>query len=110
MDSSNLNKCKSIIDLIDHLQSRFGEDSFIINDFWDADLCVIGVSDPQKEALIYISTYDEEESKYYISIEDVNDPTVSTGEFEQVEMKELELIIAAYLKISSTKKRHQNDS
>ena len=66
-------KDKGITRLIDYLDKRFGLGKFIINDFWDADLCAIGLSDPQKEVLVYISTYGKMEGQYFISIEDIVD-------------------------------------
>jgi hypothetical protein len=99
MARTKLNKDKSIIHLIDHLDSRFGFDKFIINDFWNADLCAIGLSDPQKAALIYISTYNRKDGLYFVSIEDIKDPTVSTEKSENVEIEELEIIISKHLKL-----------
>jgi hypothetical protein len=99
MTRPKLYKDKKIIHLIEHLDRRFGVDNFIINDFWDADLCAIGLSDPLKEALIYISTYDRKDGLYFVSIEDINDPKVSTEKSENIEVEELEIIIAKHLKI-----------
>jgi hypothetical protein len=99
VDRERLNKDKSIIQLIDHLENRFGYDKIIINDFWDADLCAIGLSDPHKKSLIYISTYGKREGQYFISIENIDDPTISNNKSENAEMKELEMKIAKHLKL-----------
>lgn len=99
MNREKLNKDKSIIHLIDHLENRFGVGTFIINDFWDADLCAIGLSDLHKEALIYISTYGKRDGQYYISIEDIDNPTFSNSQLVNVEIKEIEKRIAKYLKL-----------
>lgn len=98
MNREKLNKDKSIIQLIHHLENRFGFGKFIINDFWDGDLCAIGLSDPHKKALIYISTYAKREGQYYISVEDIDNPALSNIKSENAEIKELEIIIAEYLK------------
>lgn len=94
-----MNKDKSIIQLIAHLENRFGLGKFVINDYWDADLCAIGLSDPQKKFLIYISTCGKKKGQYYISIEDIDDPTISNIKSENMEIKDLEIEIANHLKI-----------
>jgi len=99
IDRDKLNKDKNIIQLIDHLENRFGLSKFIINDFWDADLCAIGLSDPQKKVLIYISTYGKRQGQYFISIEDIYTPTISNNKPQNVQFKELEIIIASHLKL-----------
>jgi len=103
MNRPKLNKDKTIIHLIEHLGSKFGYDKIIINDFWDADLCAIGFSDPQKEALVYISAYNRKEGQYFFTCEDVNDPTISTDKSEDIDIDELEIKIAKHLKIKTTK-------
>ncbi|WP_339787163.1 MAG: hypothetical protein ACMVP2_05485 [Imperialibacter sp.] len=99
MDKEILRKDRSIIQLIDHLEKRFGLGEFTINDFWEADLCAIGISDPQKEVLIYISTYGKREGQYFISIENIDDPTISTSKTEDVEIRDLEIKIAEHLRL-----------
>ncbi len=99
MNREKLNKDKSILHLIDHLENRFGFGKFIINDLWDTDLCAIGLSDLQKKALIYISTYGKRNGRYFISIEDIDDPTISNDRSENVEIKEIEIKIVRLLKI-----------
>ena len=104
MNIEKLNKDKSIIHLIAHLKSRFGLEKFVLNDFWDADLFAIGISDPQKEILIYISTYGKKKGEYFISIEDIDNPTSPIDLSEKVKMKKLEMKIAKYLKIEIVQK------
>ena len=92
-----LNKDKSIIHLVEHLESRFGLNKIIINDFWEGDLCAIGISDSQKNHLIYISTFNKKDGNYFISIEDINYPTILIEEFDNIEINKLETIISKYL-------------
>ena len=67
---SNLTKDKTIHDLLAKLRSRFGEDSFEIEDYWEADLCAIGIVNPtNRRSLAYISTYGLPEAQYYLELE-----------------------------------------
>lgn len=99
MSEEKLNKNKSILQLINHLENKFGFDQFIINDFWDADLCAIGISDPQKESLVYISTFSKKEGQYYISIENINNPKVPISITDNIEINELEIMISKHLNL-----------
>ena len=90
MDRLKLNKDLSILNLLLYLGNRFGVDKFIINDYWDADLCSIGLSDPQKKVIIYISTYNKKKGQYYISIENNDDSSILIEESDNIGVTELE--------------------
>lgn len=94
-----LEKDNSIIFLVKNLEERIGLGKFIINDFWDADLCAIGLSDPKKEALLYVSTHNRKSGLYYLSVENINEPGGPTMEFENIDISELESIVREHLKL-----------
>lgn len=66
----SLIKHKDIIKLLRKLSERFP--NFIVNDFWEGDLCAFGISNFDKNVLIYISTFQKHSGKYYVEIEDIS--------------------------------------
>ena len=66
----SLIKHKDIITLLSKLNELFP--NFIVNDFWEGDLCAVGISDFGKNALIYISTFQKYRGKYYMEVEDIS--------------------------------------
>lgn len=66
----SLIKHKDIITLLSKLNELFP--NFIVNDFWEGDLCAVGISDFDKNTLIYISSFQKQRGKYYVEIEDIS--------------------------------------
>jgi hypothetical protein len=54
-------KDKTILDLIDKLRSKTHFDRVEIVDYWDGDLCAIGIK--RDNRLVYICSYDFREGK-----------------------------------------------
>lgn len=70
-----MQKDDSILYLLRELDVLFGPGNIIIKDFWEADLCAIGISSAHSKKLIYISTYSKDPGNYYINVEsDMNMP------------------------------------
>jgi hypothetical protein len=61
MSYKDLQKDDRILEIVKHLFDKFGDDCFKIRDYWDADLCAIGLSDNSEKYLFYISTYNKQE-------------------------------------------------
>lgn len=55
-----IKKDKSIIELIEWIKTKIGFDKIGIVDYWDSDLCAIGLKKDNK--LVYISTYNHFDS------------------------------------------------
>jgi len=63
-----INKEPSIIDLIARL--RLEERGWFIRDYWEADLCAVGISSrSQPSRLVYVSTFDKSENNYDYELE-----------------------------------------
>lgn len=94
-------KDKSIIEAVQYLQNKFGEEKVIIEDHWDGDMCAIGLTGPTKTNLVYISTYKISAGLFFVSIElpskDINFPYIDGGSFENITLLELEEIVKKYL-------------
>jgi hypothetical protein len=105
MNTVILHKDEKIKALVDHLEAKYGADNFKIRDFWDGDDAVIGFIDKSEKYLVYVSTFGLGGSRYFVELEnlikDNEAPYVSAGEFEDIELVELEKIFAEHLRISS---------
>ena len=95
-------KVKTILNLITHLEQKFGNDSFVIEDYWEADLCAIGISNSTGKFLIYISSCNKVEGIFYVEIEEI----LKRGEynletppivFENLKLQELEEVFKKYI-------------
>jgi hypothetical protein len=64
-----LRKDKTIIDLLNHIELKFGFDSFQVQDNWDADLCAVGITDASNSFLLYISSYDKPKDHFHLELE-----------------------------------------
>lgn len=99
MNYEDLNKDTKIKLTVKHLAGKFGESNFKIKDYWDADLCAIGITDVEENHLVYISTYGDK--GYYVSLEilkNVDDhPYKPIGDFNNLDLEGLEKIFAKHL-------------
>lgn len=95
----DLNKDDKIRWTIRHLGDMFGDRNFKIKDYWDGDLCAIGLTDNEEKHLVYISTYNEK--GYYVSLENLramdDNQYESVGDFENLDLNGLEKIFAKHL-------------
>jgi len=95
----DLIKDKTILQILSHLEKRFGKDSFHIEDYWDADLCAIGLIDLTGRYLLYISSYGKTKDTFHIKLEektkgDSVGRTISN--FETLTVKELDDLFIRY--------------
>lgn len=100
--SSNSEKDKRINKVLVKLFERFGQSNFYLTDYWDADLCAIGIKNSKDgENLIYISTYKIKKEHYFIEVEDSNKETIlngyKNGELYERNFEELSEIVEKYL-------------
>ncbi len=98
-------KDKNIKQVLAKLYKLFGEANFCLTDFWDADLCAIGIKNlTDKQYLIYISTYRKPTDCYFVEVEktkgeiDVANYDV-IGNFDEINFDELSKIITKYLNL-----------
>lgn len=80
---NSLQKDSSILDIVTKIDQAVGSAFFTVKDYWDADLCAIGVTDRNKNFLIYISTWEKENGTFHVEIEDLQSNKVDF--FESVE-------------------------
>ena len=108
MQIDSLTKDPTIKSVVKHLASKYGFDSFKLRDYWEGDLCAIGLSDIKEKHLIYISTFGKAENHFFIELENTKPdetddfPYVSVGEYDNISLDELENHFAQHLEIKST--------
>jgi len=105
MNTVILHKDEKIKALIDHLETKYGADSFKIKDYWDGDDSVIGLVDTSEKYLVYVSTFGLGNSRYFVELENLikesEAPYVSAGEYEDIELPELEKLFVQHLRINN---------
>jgi len=99
-------KDKSIVSVVNHLSDKFGKESFVINDFWDADLCAIGLIDKKKKYLFYISTFLKKSGVYFVSCENIliadrREHGVS-GNYRNIDIKKLDYLFIKHMGVEET--------
>jgi hypothetical protein len=98
MDYETLIKDESILQLIEHFQSRFGKHVFRIKDHWPADLYAIGLVDQANRYLLYVSTYGQKDNSYNVILETkAADGALAfraEQNFENLSLQELEHLFA----------------
>lgn len=103
MDSKILAKDKSILALVEHLQKVFGKDAFKIKDHWDGDQCAIGFTNPSETALVYVSTFEEQNDHYSIRLEATSKEKdlyyYSDKELDSINRQELEKVLKRHLEL-----------
>ncbi len=100
--ASILEKDETILEVINKLFDKFGESNFQLTNYWDSDLCAIGIKNSKdSNNLIYISTYKIKKKHYFVEVEDSNQKVVlsgyKSGEFWERSFDELSEIIKEYL-------------
>lgn len=104
----NSEKDKSIRKVLNELRERFGQENFKITDYWDADLCGVGIKNiHDTDYLIYISTLNQLPNTYFAEIERANSKTDLTdysviGRFENISIEGLSELINKYLILKPT--------
>jgi len=87
--------------IVSKLKKRFS-DQIIIKDYWEADLCAIGLADIDEKYLIYLSTYGSPNQKMDLIIEVLendNEQTKIIGEYKKISLSELENILTDHIRI-----------
>lgn len=101
MSYDALNKDEKIKSTVKYLTEKFGVENFKIKDYWDADLCAIGLTDNEEKYLIYISTYND--NGFYVSLEnlrsDDDHPYETAGDINNLSLEELEKIVIQHLRL-----------
>jgi uncharacterized protein with ACT and thioredoxin-like domain len=94
-------KDKKIKEIVKRLKVKFGQESIVLKDYWDADNFAIGLSNTEGENIVYISTWNKDEGKCYVSLEGPsekeNEVYEELGEFDNVSLLEMEQIVARHL-------------
>lgn len=97
-------KSQQILHLTTHLQNKYCSSNILINENWEGDLTAIGLSDKTKQFTAYISHYGKAKNTFFVSLE--NPPTSNQlpyspgGDFDDLSLEEVELIIIKHLKIN----------
>jgi hypothetical protein len=101
--NSMTGKNQKIIDVVDHLQTKYGAGNILVNDHWESDENAIGLVDKSRSYLAYISTIGEKEDNYYLSLEnppvDNDFPYSPSGDFHNLGLTELENLLSKHLRL-----------
>lgn len=101
MDFGQLNKDERVKSTVKHLADKFGENNFKIKDYWDGDLCAIGLTDNEEKYLVYFSTYGDKD--FYVSLENSKSSDdyryEPVGDFDQLDIEGLEKIFVQHLRL-----------
>ncbi|MEO6049994.1 MAG: hypothetical protein ABIP78_01505 [Pyrinomonadaceae bacterium] len=97
-------KDKNIEKLLENLFGRFGKTNFELTNYWDGDLCAIGLrNSSDKEFLIYVSTWAIQENRYFVEIEDSDSEVVlngyTNGNRNELEFEEVCQLVAKYFRL-----------
>ena len=101
MDSKIIDKDLQIRRIVDYLLNKYNE-KILIKDFWDADLCAIGLSDKTEKYLIYFSTYGLPIDRFNVVLENIQDNkenSLIVGEFNDITLDKLEKTLVDHLRI-----------
>lgn len=98
------NKDKTIIEIVDYLQTKFGQTDILIQNYWEGDFNAIGLTNKTRQYLIYISTYGTEQDKYNVSLENppIDDdlPYSTSGDLDNLSLEKLEKIVIEHLRLN----------
>jgi len=96
-------KNQRIVDVVKHLQKKYGANNILIQDNWESDENAIGLTDKSKRFLGYISTISGKVDCYYLALEnppvDDNFPYSPAGEFDNISLEELGNLLTKHLRL-----------
>ena len=97
-------KDESIEGFLKKLFGRFGRTNFELTNYWDGDLCAIGLrNSSDKEFLIYVSTWHVQENRYFVEIEDSKSEIVVNGYVNgnrsEINFEEVCKLVAKYFRL-----------
>jgi len=101
MESALKDKDIEIKRIVDYLLDKYN-DKILIKDFWDGDLCAIGLSDNSEKYLIYISTFGLLIDRFNVILENIQNikgDSEIVGEFNDITLDILEKIMVDHLRI-----------
>lgn len=100
-----LNKSERILTVIDFLQNKYSSTNIVITDYWEADKEAIGLTDKTRQYLAYISTITGKDNNYFLALEnstlDDKTPYLSAGEFDNINITELEGLLKQHLRLGN---------
>jgi len=104
-------KERSILDLLEHLRIKYGQDSFVIQDHWEGDRCAIGLVGVNGRFLLYVNTFRRPPHKFHLEVEIVESSHRSevVERFESASLDQVEQLFERYLG-SSTGKADRSSS
>ena len=98
-------KDKIIKQVLAKLYRLFGEANLYLTNYWDADLCAVGIENlTDKKHLIYISAYNKPTDYYFVEVEkaeseiDIANYDV-IGSFNEINFEDLSKLITKYLNL-----------
>ncbi len=98
------NKDKTIIEIVDYLQTKFGQTDILVQDYWVGDYNAIGLTNKTRQYLVYISTYGTKKDKFNVSLENPpidNDlPYSPSGDLDNLSIENLEKIVIEHLRLN----------
>ena len=98
------NKDKTIIEIVDYLQTKFGQTDILIQDYWEGDFNAIGLTNKTRQYLVYISTYGTKKDKFNVSLENppIDDdlPYSPSGDLDNISIENLEKIVIEHLRLN----------
>lgn len=98
------NKDKTIIEIVDYLQTKFGQTDILIQDYWEGDFNAIGLTNKTRQYLVYISTYGTKKDKFNVSLENppIDDdlPYSPSGDLDNLSIENLEKIVIEHLRLN----------
>lgn len=106
MSGSPVPKALSILAVVNRLVAHFGNEAITVRDFWEADLCAIGISKPTSDRpLAYISTFGKSPGRYFLSLESPPAPGSEVpfspaGDYDDIVFEQLVEHISKHLGIA----------
>ena len=96
-----LKKDDQVKRIVSKLKKRFS-DKIVIKDYWEADLCAIGLADTDDKYLFYLSTYGLPNQRMDLILEDLENDIEQIkiiGEYKNISLSKLENILTDYIRI-----------
>jgi hypothetical protein len=95
-----------IAGVVARLRQRLGADAFGAVEYWDADLCAIGITSPRaRERLIYISICDKPPGRFDVALdrapEGASAPSDASAHHVDVDFETLCQIVARHLGVGA---------
>ena len=67
---ATLDKDPAILAALDHLRSTLGPEAFVLADYWEGDLCAVGIASPRDPGVLaYISCFGEPPGRFWYELE-----------------------------------------